>query len=686
MVPGPVLTLPGRPFRGYRATARPAPAGRPPGAVPRCTGGPHDDDTSTPTAAPAARPPRPRRPAQSGAGAGGRPPPRSARERLSWPSWPSCPLLVVQAGRGHLGHQDLPLPRPGALPVPGGLHVEPDGGPGHGHPRVHRLPAAHGALLLALLGPARPRLGGPAAVAGGDPLRRRGRHPVTCAGCSACAGPGRLVAALAFMLSPVLPPVRRAASRSSCCPGPGCRGWSPSPRWPCGGAAGATRPCSPWWWPWSAGSTPAPIIYVGVAPVLWLVYAVLVEREATWRRRLAAACKIGAASPWWSACGGSSACRSRAAYGVNVLKYTETVPSTSQTSSASEVIRGLGYWYFYGGDRLGPWTDSAVLYTQQLWLIALSYLVPVLAFAGGRVRPVAPPRLLRPAGRGRGGPVGRGPPLRPPTPLGGVLKHFMTDTTAGLAMRSTDRATPLVVLGLAMLLGQRRDRACGGAARGRPGHRRGGGAAWWSPTTRRCSTGTPRWPPSFFTQPAALPAYERQAVAHLNATHPGTRVLAIPGDDFAAYRWGDTVDTPQAAFLDPALRHPRAADHGVDGHRRHPLRHRRAHPGGHRALERPGPHGPAAQRRRRPGRERPAYEHYGIPQPAVLFPAAPAHPGRALGPGRLRPAGAQRLGHLHPRTSRTWRRRPTPPRPRPSSPTRWTTPARSPGPSRTRGR
>ncbi len=39
------------------------------------------------------------------------------------------------------------------------------------------------------------------------------------------------------------------------------------------------------------------------------------------------------------------------------------------------------------------------------------------------------------------------------------------------------------------------------------------------------------------------------AIAHLNATHPGTRVLAIPGNDFASYRWGDTVDTPQPALL-----------------------------------------------------------------------------------------------------------------------------------------
>ena len=52
-----------------------------------------------------------------------------------------------------------------------------------------------------------------------------------------------------------------------------------------------------------------------------------------------------------------------------------------------------------------------------------------------------------------------------------------------------------------------------------------------------------------FTQPATLPSYQMAAIAHLNATHPGTRVFAIPGNDFAAYRWGDTVDTPQPACL-----------------------------------------------------------------------------------------------------------------------------------------
>ena len=114
-----------------------------------------------------------------------------------------------------------------------------------------------------------------------------------------------------------------------------------------------------------SGINATAIIYVGVAPVLWLIFAVAVLREATWRQAIDAALRTGiltlGACVWWIA-----GLFVEAAYGVNVLKYTETVPSTSATSSPSEVIRGLGYWYFYGGDSLGPWNNSAARYTQSL--------------------------------------------------------------------------------------------------------------------------------------------------------------------------------------------------------------------------------------------------------------------------------------------------------------------------------
>jgi hypothetical protein len=359
-------------------------------------------------------------------------------------------------------------------------------------------------------------------------------------------GPGRMVAALAFMLSPYFLQYDGSAPRVILLP------WAGLP-WMVAFAAVALRRGG-WRHPalfavvvaLVSGINASSIIYVGVGPVLWLLYATGVEKEATWRRAAVAALQLGGLTflccLWWI-----TGLQVEAAYGVDVLKYTETVKSTSSTSSPAEVIRGLGYWYFYGGDRLGPWIETSVIYTQQLWLVALSYLIPALSFLSAV--------LVR--WRHRAYFVGLvvvgvvlsvgAYPYTHPTPVGGLLKTFMSDTTAGLAMRSTDRATPLVLLGMAMLLGS------------------GVSALWRRLPAVGLLTGfvvaglvIANNPAVFngdaevastFHQPASLPAYEMAAIDHLNATHPGTRVLGIPGDDFATYRWGDTVDTPQPAFL-----------------------------------------------------------------------------------------------------------------------------------------
>ncbi len=294
-----------------------------------------------------------------------------------------------------------------------------------------------------------------------------------------------------------------------------------------------------------SGINASSVIYVGVAPILWLFYAVVVLREATWRHALATGLKIAVltlgASLWWIA-----GLEVEAAYGVNVLKFTETVPSTSATSNPADVLRGLGYWYFYGSDHTGPWTNAAVRYTQNVWLLGASYAVPVVslvaaAFVRWKERAFFLVLLFV------GLVLSVGPfPFSNPTLVGGWLKAFMTDTTAGLALRSTDRATPLVLLALFMLLGSALS------------------ALWLrlsivGVVTSLAVAGlvVANMPSLFngdtiannFTQPATLPSYEMAAISHLNATHPGTRVFAIPGNDFAAYRWGDTVDTPQAAYL-----------------------------------------------------------------------------------------------------------------------------------------
>jgi len=377
-------------------------------------------------------------------------------------------------------------------------------------------------------------------------------------------GPGRLVAGFAYMLSPY---VLQYAGRISVILLP----WAGLP-WLVALAARAlrrqaepapdpsTRRVGLLRWRDAAlfalvlatvsGINASSVLYVLVAPCLWLVWDVTVERRATWAQAATTLLKLAVLSAlacaWWIA-----GLFVEAAYGVDVLRYTESVGAISSTSTPLEVLRGLGYWYFYGGGRLGPWTQSVVPYTKWLWLVALSFLLPALAFASGVV--------VRWRHRGYfvalvvvGVVLSVGAyPFTHPTFVGAGLKAFMSDTTAGLAMRSTDRATPLVVLGLAVLLGAGTEALWRGRAR-----------AGWTAGAVLCALSALNNPALFngemevvlpLTQPSTLPSYDLAGMRALNAKEAASpepaRVLAIPGDAFAAYTWGDTNDTPQPALL-----------------------------------------------------------------------------------------------------------------------------------------
>ncbi len=351
-------------------------------------------------------------------------------------------------------------------------------------------------------------------------------------------GPGRFVTAVGFMLTPY---VLQYSGRISVILMP----WAGLP-WMIAFVVLALRRGG-WKYPalfalviaLVSGINASSILYVGIAPALWLPYAVIVAKQATWRKAWGVAWKIGLlgalVSLWWAV-----GLQVEAAYGVNVLKYTETVPTTSSASLASEIVRGLGYWYFYGSDRVGSWTQSSVAYTQNLWLIGASFAVPALCFVAAvfsRWRHRAYFVLITVVGMV----LAVGPnPYNQPSAVGSLLKAIMEDTTAGLAMRSTDRASPLVILGLAMFLG------AGVSALAFRVRRTGlvvGGLA----VGAIIAAATPLWTGAIiaagFTQPAAPPLYVRQAAAALNHSHPGSRVYALPGNNFAAYRWGDTIDT-----------------------------------------------------------------------------------------------------------------------------------------------
>ena len=354
----------------------------------------------------------------------------------------------------------------------------------------------------------------------------------------------------------------------------------------------------------------------------------------------------------------------------------------SRPPTPSEVIRGLGYWYFYGIDHLGRGPTRSVQYTQQLWLIGDRSLCRARGRPGpGRLRALARTGSFfillfvvdwcSPSAPS---------PSADPSRFGSFLKSFMTDTTAGLALRSTDRATPLVLLGLAMLLGagvtalwRRCPAGCSRPAGRRP--RRGQQPRHLQRRHRRrqlhpagVAARATRWPPH---------APERHAPGHPGAGHPRQRLRRVRGATRSTLL--------QPGLLEPGLRAPGSSRSWGRSRPPTPSTPRRPHPGRHRPLQRAGPHGPAHGRRRRAGRVRPALR-------ALRPRPAPA----AVGPNsatrlRARPTPfasarrAERADSLRRSTSRTWPRRPTRRGPRPWSTIPCRDPRPSSGPSPTRG-
>jgi arabinofuranan 3-O-arabinosyltransferase len=279
------------------------------------------------------------------------------------------------------------------------------------------------------------------------------------------------------------------------------------------------------------------LLLIGLGPPLWLAHAVIVDREASPRAALVTAGKLGGltvlVSVWWAV-----ALWAQGTFGLPVIRYTETYQVVAEASTAPEVLRGLGYWFFYGTDKLGPWIEPSETYTTTLVFLGLSYLIPLLAmlmaaFLRWRYRAFFLALVL----------VGAlasvaAHPWDQASLLGSVFKDF-TRTDAGLSLRSTPRAVPLLALGLSICLG------AGVAALGRRLPRLALPA-----TLVVCALVVANLPTLWNGQMIAdnleraedVPAYWHEAADFLTATDDGTRALEVPGADFASYRWGNTVD------------------------------------------------------------------------------------------------------------------------------------------------
>ncbi|GAC1533100.1 MAG: alpha-(1-_3)-arabinofuranosyltransferase [Acidimicrobiales bacterium] len=280
------------------------------------------------------------------------------------------------------------------------------------------------------------------------------------------------------------------------------------------------------------------LIYVGIAPILWIPHAVWGLREVSLRRALAAVGRIGvltvAASLWWMA-----GLLTQAGYGLDVLRYTETVKVVARTGTPIEVLRGLGNWYFYGRDTIAPWVQPANEYTQELWRIAVSLALPICALgATVSVRWRHKIYFVSLIAVGMAIAVGVHPYAHP-SPLGGVFKAIANSSSAGLALRSVGRAVPLVALGTAVLLGAGIE-----ALRvSRPRLSTAAGAVCLLLVVLDMAPlFTGQFVDDSLQRPERLPSYVTDAVHALDAGPHDTRILELPGADFSHLRWGTTLD------------------------------------------------------------------------------------------------------------------------------------------------
>jgi arabinofuranan 3-O-arabinosyltransferase len=277
------------------------------------------------------------------------------------------------------------------------------------------------------------------------------------------------------------------------------------------------------------------LLLIAVAPLTWLAYAAFVEHEITVKRALATIGRVGGLSAvmsgWWLV---GLVVQSRT--GADVLAYSETAQAVSSTSSAPEVLRGLGYWLFYGGDSTGPWNSASTPYVQSPGLILLGFGLVALAMAA-LVLVERPVRMWLASLWSIGVVVAVG--AHGDSWFSRRLLSGNARSTVLLAFRSSTRAVPLVLLASSLAIGF----GLSALTMRHPTLARNLSLASVALTMLQLPA---IWNGSLvdrqLRRSEQIPTAWSEAAMALQQRGADTRVLELPGQEFSAFRWGATTD------------------------------------------------------------------------------------------------------------------------------------------------
>ena len=99
------------------------------------------------------------------------------------------------------------------------------------------------------------------------------------------------------------------------------------------------------------------VVLAAIGPAVYVIVSVWVAHDVSPRDALKAVGRIAVltvgTSLWWL-----FALTTEGRYGLPLLSFTETVEQVATTSSATEALRGLGYWISYIGEHYFPETSG----------------------------------------------------------------------------------------------------------------------------------------------------------------------------------------------------------------------------------------------------------------------------------------------------------------------------------------
>lgn len=302
----------------------------------------------------------------------------------------------------------------------------------------------------------------------------------------------------------------------------------------------------------SGGLNATALLVLIPGPLIWALHRDGRTRT-TLRRRATPVVLLGTASllasTWWLV-----GLYIQGRYGAAVLSYSEALVSTAATSTAPEVLRGLGYWLFYDRGPAAALTTASWPYQTSLVLIVVSAFVVVLGLYGISCSSKYRRPLATMLFTGLVIAVGAHPFSNPSPAF-----RFFGDhprQALSLALRSSTRAVPLVVLALSIGVG-----FAWHLVLGRKSTLETWARGW---TSKLLANRTLRYvlllgivigqlPAASngdlvdrsVARPESLPPSWTRAAEYLDDRYDQGytgAVLLVPGIESAAYRWGYPVD------------------------------------------------------------------------------------------------------------------------------------------------